>query len=85
MKALNVGFGNFIITDRILGVFNPDSAPMKRVREEAKSQRNLIDATQGRRTRAIILLDNGYLVLSGIQTETLVNRINSSGEVPTAK
>ncbi|MBN1878976.1 DUF370 domain-containing protein [bacterium] len=76
---VNIGFNNFVTADRILAVLNPESAPMKRLREDAKQARNLVDATQGRRTRSIILLDNGTVVLSGIQEETLVQRLNSAG------
>ena len=76
---LNVGFNNFISINRILAVLNPESAPMKRLKEEARQGNLLVDATQGRRTRSIILLDNGLVVLSGVQEETLVQRLGSKG------
>ncbi len=76
MRALNIGYGNYIACRRILSVLQPDSAPVKRLKEEARSKGKLIDATQGRRTRALIVLDTGHLVLSGIQTDTLVQRLN---------
>jgi extracellular matrix regulatory protein A len=74
MKYLSIGFGNFLSEDRVLGILNPDSSPMKRIREEIKSKGMLIDATHGRKTRSILLMDSGHLVLSGIQSETLVQR-----------
>ncbi len=80
MKILNVGFGNYVFIDRILGILNPESSPMKRLRDEAKSRGNLVDATQGRKTRAILLLDTGHVVLSGIQEETLAQRIIAQKE-----
>ncbi|MCD4655476.1 DUF370 domain-containing protein [bacterium] len=79
MTMLNVGFNNFVSPDRVLAILNPESAPMKRLREEARQSNKLVDATQGRRTRSIILLDTGLIVLSGIQEETLVQRLNSKG------
>ncbi|MBN1551794.1 DUF370 domain-containing protein [bacterium] len=81
MKLLSVGFGNYVASDRILAILNPDSAPMKRLKEEIKSKGLLIDVTQGRRTRAFIALDSGHLVLSGIQADTLATRYsNDSGK-----
>ncbi len=79
MHMLNVGYNNFLSIKRILAILNPESAPMKRLREEAKQSGRLVDITQGRRTRSIILMDNGTLVLSGIQEETLVQRLNAGG------
>ena len=78
MKILNIGYGNYVLGERILSFLAPDSAPVKRLREDARNKGKLIDATQGRRTRAVIVLDSGHVVLSGIQTDTLVQRI--SGE-----
>lgn len=79
MEMLNVGFKNYVASKRVLAVLNPESAPMKRLREEARQNDRLIDATQGRRTRSIILLDTGRIVLSGIQEETLVQRLSAQG------
>ncbi len=76
---VNAGFNNFVAADRIVAILNPESAPMKRLREEAKQAHLLVDATQGRRTRAIILMDTGTVILSGIQEETLVQRLNTAG------
>jgi hypothetical protein len=75
LKPVNIGFGNFLFANRIVGVFNPDSAPMKRLVAEAKERKQLVDATQGRRTRAVIVTDCGYVVLSSIQPETVSGRI----------
>jgi extracellular matrix regulatory protein A len=77
MQMVNIGYNNFLASQRILAVLNPESAPMKRLREEARQSHALVDATQGRRTRSIILMDNGTVVLSGIQEETLVQRLNT--------
>ena len=78
MKLVNIGFGNFVMTDRVLAVLNPESSPVKRLRDEAKSRGTLVDATQGRRTRSIILLDSGHVILAGLQEETLAQRINQT-------
>lgn len=80
MLMVNIGYNNFLASQRILAVLNPESAPMKRLREEARQSHTLVDATQGRRTRSIILMDNGTVVLSGIQEETLVQRLNAVGD-----
>ena len=74
-KLINVGFGNTVLTDRIVSVVGNDSLPVKRSVGEAKEKRMLIDATQGRKTRAVIYTDSGHLVLSALQPETIANRI----------
>ena len=71
---INIGFNNFVNSDRIIAMLSPDSAPLKRLKEEAKSQRKLIDATHGRRTRTIIITDSDHVILSSIQTETIAHR-----------
>ena len=73
-KLLNLGFGNSVVARRVLAIVNPSSAPMKRLREEAREAGRLIDATQGRRTRSIIITDSGHVVLSAIQAETMSQR-----------
>lgn len=73
-KLLNLGFGNSVVARRVLAIVNPSSAPMKRLREEAREAGRLIDATQGRRTRSIIVTDSGHVVLSAIQAETMSQR-----------
>lgn len=74
-QLVNIGFGNSVVKSRIIAVFNPNSAPMRRLKEEAKDNFRLIDATQGRKTRSIIVTDSNHVILSAIQTETLVQRI----------
>lgn len=74
-KLLNVGFGNVVVANRIVAIVSPDSAPMKRLKEEAKETGKLIDATYGRKTRAIIAIDSNHIVLSALQPETIANRL----------
>ncbi|QER41611.1 DUF370 domain-containing protein [Thermodesulfobacterium sp. TA1] len=74
-KLLNIGFGNYVVADRIIAIVNPNSAPMKRLKEEAKETRRLIDATQGRKTRSIIITDSNHIILSAIQAETVAQRL----------
>ncbi|PKK91962.1 MAG: hypothetical protein CVV64_00620 [Candidatus Wallbacteria bacterium HGW-Wallbacteria-1] len=74
-KLLNVGFGNVVVANRIVAIVSPDSAPMKRLKEEAKETGKLIDATYGRKTRAIIAMDSNHIVLSALQPETIANRL----------
>jgi regulator of extracellular matrix RemA (YlzA/DUF370 family) len=71
---LNIGFGNTVVTARIIAIVTPGSAPMKRLKEEAKEEKRLIDATQGRRTRSIIITDSNHVILSAIQAETISQR-----------
>ena len=73
--VLNIGFGNVISTQRIVAIVSCNSAPLKRLKEEAKKQGRLIDATEGRRTRAIIVTDSNHIVLSALQPETLTQRL----------
>lgn len=73
-KLINVGFGNAIKVNRILAVVNPGSSPIRKLKEEARKEKKLIDITEGRRTRAIIILDTGHLVLSSVQPETISHR-----------
>jgi hypothetical protein len=75
LTPINIGFGNIVFGNRIIGVFNPDSAPMKRLVAEARERSKILDATQGRRTRAVIITDDGYVVLSSIQPETIAARL----------
>ena len=76
MKLINIGFGNAVNANRILSVVNPDSAPVKRLVSDAKEQKLLIDATQGRRTRAVIITDSNHVILSYLQTEKIMSRFN---------
>lgn len=74
MNLISIGLGNFVPYERISAIVAPDSAPVKRIVQEAKDKGICIDATYGRRTRAVLVLDNGQVVLSSIQPETLVGR-----------
>jgi len=76
MKLINIGFGNAVNADRILSVVNPDSAPVKRLVQDAKEQKMCIDATQGRRTRAVIITDSNHIILSYLQSEKIIQRFN---------
>lgn len=75
IKLLNIGFGNTVIANRVVAIVSPGSAPMKRLKEDAKQTSKLVDATMGRRTRAIIITDSGHVILSGIQAETIALRL----------
>jgi regulator of extracellular matrix RemA (YlzA/DUF370 family) len=72
---VHIGFGNMIVAERIVAIIQPASSPVKRLKEEARSAGRLIDATKGRKTRAIIVTDSNHVLLSAIQPETIVNRI----------
>ncbi|WP_147820911.1 DUF370 domain-containing protein [Salidesulfovibrio onnuriiensis] len=74
---LNIGFGNFVVSGRVVTIVNPTSAPMRRLREDARQEGRLIDATQGRKTRAIIVTDSNHVILSAIQAETIGQRFSS--------
>lgn len=74
-RLVNIGFGNAVKVGRILAVVNPGSSPIRKLKEEARLEKKLIDVTEGRRTRAIILLDSGHLVLSSVQPETINQRL----------
>lgn len=73
-KLLNIGFGNTVVAERVVAIVSPSSSPMKRLRDDAREQRHLVDATQGRRTRAIIVMDSNHIFLSAIQFETVAQR-----------
>jgi len=75
MQLCNVGFGNMLNAPRILGVFSPESQPVKRMTQEAKAGAMLIDASHGRKTRAVLLMDSGHVVLSYLQPETIAARL----------
>ena len=79
MKLINIGFGNMVSASRLVAIVSPESAPIKRVIQNAKEKNMLIDATYGRRTRAVLITDSEHVVLSSIQPETVANRI-SDGE-----
>ncbi|MCX4131643.1 DUF370 domain-containing protein [Megamonas funiformis] len=75
-RLVNIGYGTIIAVDRIIAVVAPESAPIKRIVQEAKELKILIDATYGRRTRSVIIMDNSTVVLSAVQPETITNRVN---------
>jgi len=76
-KTVNIGFGNIVVANRIVAVIGPESAPVKRIIQEAKESKRLIDATYGRRTRAVIITDSEHIILSSIQPETISGRISN--------
>ena len=78
MKLLNVGFGNVVVASRVVAIVSPSSAPIKRLKDSAKREGRLVDATQGRRTRAIIVTDSDHIILSGVQAETMAQRLEES-------
>ncbi|MFO7594950.1 MAG: DUF370 domain-containing protein [Desulfocurvibacter africanus] len=76
-RLLNIGFGNFVVASRVVSIVNPSSSPMRRLREDAKGSGRLIDATQGRKTRSIIVTDSNHVILSAIQAETIAQRFGA--------
>lgn len=82
---LNIGFSNVVFVSKIIAILTPDSAPMRRLRETAKETGSLLDATQGRKTRSIIVMNTGQIVLSAMQVDTLVQRFDSKLKVETVK
>ena len=81
MKLINIGFGNLVSAQRLLTVVSPDSAPLKRLVQEARERAMLIDASFGRKTRAVIITDSEHVILAAIQTETITNRLESDDGV----
>ena len=79
IKLINVGYGNFISSSRIIAIIGPESAPIKRIIQEGKERGVVIDATYGRRTRAVLIVDSGHIILSAIQPETIANRLYQAG------
>ncbi len=78
---VNIGFGNIVSLERIIAVVNPGSSPMKRMKDEARKRGKLIDATEGRKTRSIIITDSDHIILSALQVETILQRINEINRV----
>ena len=76
MQLINIGFGNTISANRIIAIVSPESAPIKRIVQEAKEKGIAVDATCGRRTRAVVIMDSGHVVLSAIQPETVAGRLD---------
>lgn len=75
IQLINVGFGNIVSANRLIAIVSPDSAPIRRIIAEAKDRSQIIDATYGRRTRAVLVMDSGHVVLSALQPETVANRM----------
>ena len=75
MKLINIGFGNMVSASRLIAIVSPESAPIKRIIQDARDKGTLIDATYGRRTRAVLITDSDHVILSAIQPETVANRI----------
>lgn len=80
MKLINIGFGNMVSAERLVAIVSPDSAPIKRIVQDAKDRGSLIDATHGRRTRAVLLTDSEHVILSAVQPETVANRFTEEAE-----
>lgn len=76
MQLINIGFGNIVSANRIIAIISPESAPIKRIVQEAKDEGRAIDATYGRRTRAVIIMDSGHVILSAVQPETVAGRLD---------
>ena len=81
MKFINIGFGNMVAAERVVAVVSPDSAPIKRLIQDAKDDGRVIDVTCGRKTRAVIITDSEHVILSAFQTETIADRLESDGEI----
>ncbi len=75
MQLINIGFGNIVSANRIIAIVSPESAPIKRMVQEAKDNGTAVDATYGRRTRAVVIMDSGHIVLSAVQPETVAGRL----------
>lgn len=80
MKFINIGFGNIISSNRMVAVVSPDSAPIKRIIQDARDNGKLVDATCGRKTRAVIIMDSEHVILSSVQPETVAGRIDEESE-----
>ena len=76
IKLINIGFGNIVSANRLIAIVGPESAPIKRAIQDAREQGRLIDATYGRRTRAVIITDSDHVILSAVQPETVAHRLN---------
>ena len=76
IRLINIGFGNIVSASRIIAIVSPESAPIKRIIQDARERGVLIDATYGRRTRAVVVMDSGHIILSAVQPETVANRLS---------
>lgn len=80
MKLINIGFGNMVSANRLVAIVSPESAPIKRIIQDTRERGDLIDATYGRRTRAVVIMDSGHVILSALQPETLSTRITGRND-----
>jgi regulator of extracellular matrix RemA (YlzA/DUF370 family) len=80
IKLINIGFGNIVNANRIISIVSPESAPIKRIIQEARERSMLVDATYGRRTRAVIITDSDHVILSAVQPETVAQRLNTKDD-----
>ena len=78
MQLINIGFGNIVSANRIIAIVSPESAPIKRIVQEAKDNKMAVDATLGRRTRAVIIMDSGHVIVSAVQPETVASRADKN-------
>lgn len=81
MKLINIGFGNMVAADRIVAIVSPESAPIKRIMRESEDKGMLVNATYGRRTRAVLVTDSGHTILSALQPETVAHRLDETEEL----
>ncbi|AYA75363.1 hypothetical protein DOE78_07895 [Bacillus sp. Y1] len=81
IKLINIGFGNIVSANRIISIVSPESAPIKRIIQDARDRGSLIDATYGRRTRAVIVMDSEHVILSAVQPETVAARLNDKDDI----
>lgn len=81
MQLINIGFGNMVNASRLVAVVSPESAPIKRIVQESKEKGTLIDATHGRRTRAVIITDSDHVILTYLQSETVANRLEDTEDI----
>ena len=81
IKLINIGFGNIVSANRIISIVSPESAPIKRIIQDARDRGSLIDATYGRRTRAVIVMDSDHVILSAVQPETVANRLTGRDDI----
>jgi hypothetical protein len=82
LKLVNIGFGNSVVSNRVIAIISPSAAPIKRLRDEAREDKRLIDATQGRKTRSVIITDSNHVILSAIQADTIAQRFSPDIKIP---
>ena len=85
IRLINIGFGNFVSAQRLISIVSPDATPVKRIVQDARENKTLVDASCGRRTRAVLVMDSGHVVLSALQPETLAHRLDDDREPDTSE